>query len=68
MSFSFGLAPWPSLQLLMACSDQNIDDMTLTMDIRDEPPTDDDNRLVDGFAIFYQNRAQMFELPAISLT
>lgn len=35
--------------------------MTLTMDIRDEPPTDDDNRLVDGFAIFYQNRAQMFE-------
>ena len=49
------------LQLLMACSDQNIDDMTLTMDIRDEPPTDDDNRLVDGFAIFYQNRAQMFE-------
>ena len=49
------------LQLLMACSDQNIDDMTLTMDIRDEPPTDDDNRLVDGFAMFYQHRAQMFE-------
>ncbi|ELD4159396.1 DUF3800 domain-containing protein [Enterobacter hormaechei] len=48
-------------QLLMACSDQNIDDMTLTMDIRDEPPTDDDNRLVDGFAMFYQHRAQMFE-------
>ncbi|PWC22804.1 hypothetical protein DDT52_00600 [Brenneria roseae subsp. roseae] len=48
-------------QLLMACSDQSIDDMTLTMDIRDEPPADDDNRLVDGFAIFYQNRAQMFE-------
>ncbi|HEJ7919129.1 TPA: DUF3800 domain-containing protein [Serratia marcescens] len=49
------------LQLLMACSYENIEDMTLTMDIRDEPPTDDDNRLVDGFAIFYQNRAQMFE-------
>lgn len=49
------------LTLLMACSEQKIDDMTLTMDIRNKPPADDDNRLVDGFSIFYQNRVQMFE-------
>ncbi|MDP1194650.1 hypothetical protein Q6321_28930, partial [Klebsiella pneumoniae] len=34
---------------------------TLTRDIREESPTDDDNRLVDGVAMFYQHRAQMFE-------
>ncbi|EIS4461258.1 DUF3800 domain-containing protein [Enterobacter asburiae] len=49
------------LQLLMACSEQGIDDLTLTMDIRFDEPTDDDNRLVDGFAMFYQHRAMMFD-------
>ena len=48
------------LQLLIACSDENIDDLTLTMDIRTDPPTDEDNLILDGFARFYQCRAQMF--------
>ncbi|EAM9062931.1 DUF3800 domain-containing protein [Salmonella enterica] len=48
------------LQLLMACSEQRINELGLTMDIRFEEPQDDDNRLVDGFALFYQHRAMMF--------
>lgn len=52
---SYGL-----LTLLMACSEQGINDLTLTMDIRTEPPTDEDNLILDGFAKFYQYRAMTF--------
>lgn len=48
------------LVLLMACSEKKINDLTLTMDIRTAPATDEDNLILDGFTKFYQCRAQMF--------
>lgn len=46
--------------LLLACEDNQIDDLTLTMEIRTEEPTDEDNLILDGFATFYRHRAQQF--------
>ncbi|EEJ4192951.1 hypothetical protein CSO23_004471 [Salmonella enterica subsp. diarizonae] len=48
------------LQLLMACSEAKIDDLTLAMYLPNQERTNEDNIIVDGFSVFYQTRAQQF--------